>query len=272
MSVFYNDFSQDAYTWLRGLVKAGLLPHGDISTTPIELIKARDARFFNQCHFFCGIGGWPLALKLAGVPEDVNIWTGSCPCQPFSVAGKGEGLNDERDLWSTFASLIGECKPDFVVGEQVEAAIRHDWYKRLCEDLMHQGYGVLGAVLSANIIGSPHVRKRLYWFAYRKEAVENTDVLRRTRWLPVGDPSWCLAEVQGNGEESVPSSFPFWSDGEWVEGTEGQSFALQPGSFPLVDGVPNKLVKCVGYGNAIVPQLGALFLLSCFDTLKEIYN
>jgi hypothetical protein len=37
MSVFYNDFSQDAYTWLRGLVKAGLLPHGDISTTPIEL-------------------------------------------------------------------------------------------------------------------------------------------------------------------------------------------------------------------------------------------
>lgn len=88
----------------------------------------------------------------------------------------------------------------------------------------------------------------------------------------MGDPSWCLAEVQGDCKESVPSRSPFWSDGEWVEGTEGQSFVLQPGSFPLVDGVPNKLVKCVGYGNAIVPQLGALFVLSYFDTLKELYN
>ena len=269
--IFYNDFNSDSCVWLNSLINNKLIPDGYVSNKSIVDIQKDDIKGYDQCHFFCGIGGWPLALKLAGIKEDINIWTGSCPCQPFSLAGRGKGVDDERDLWPVFSSLIGECRPHFVIGEQVEAAIRHDWYKRLCKDFLHQGYGVLGAVLSANIIGSPHIRKRLYWFAYRKEIVENSDMFRRIGWLSLGDTSWCTSGVQRDCKESVPSSCSFWSDGEWTEGTEGQSFALQPGSFPLVNGVPNRVVKCIGYGNAIVPQLGALFLLGCLDTLKEIY-
>jgi hypothetical protein len=55
----------------------------------------------------------------AGWPDDEPIWTGSCPCQPFSAAGKGGGFADERHLWPAFHWLIEQCRPELVLGEQV---------------------------------------------------------------------------------------------------------------------------------------------------------
>jgi DNA (cytosine-5)-methyltransferase 1 len=65
-------------------------------------------RGFTQCHFFAGIGVWSYALRLAGWPDDRPVWTGSCPCQPFSAAGKGAGFADERHLWPAWHHLIRE--------------------------------------------------------------------------------------------------------------------------------------------------------------------
>lgn len=98
--VYYNEFDEDIAKWLKELIDEGVLPKGDVDTRSIVEVKPSDLKGYTQCHFFAGIGGWPWALKLAGIPEDFNIWTGSCPCQPFSVANSrfSKGLADERNL------------------------------------------------------------------------------------------------------------------------------------------------------------------------------
>ena len=106
---YYNEFDPQAAQWLRNLITAGLIPAGDVDERSIEDVKPNDLRGYTQCHFFAGIGGWPLALDLAGWPRDRPVWTGSCPCQPFSAAGRGDGFADQRHLWPAWFHLIREC-------------------------------------------------------------------------------------------------------------------------------------------------------------------
>ena len=93
---YYNDNDEFACEWLRELIKDRLIPEGEVDDRDIRTIEPRELEGFTQCHFFAGVGGWPLALRLSGWPEDREVWTGSCPCQPFSIAGKGGGVEDER--------------------------------------------------------------------------------------------------------------------------------------------------------------------------------
>lgn len=162
---YYNEFDPDAAQWLRNLITAGLIPDGDVDERSIEDVTPNDLRGYTQCHFFAGIGGWPLALDLAGWPRNMPAWTGSCPCQPFSSAGKGDGFADERHLWPAWFHLIRECRPNVVFGEQVASAIRHGWLDLVSADLEAEGYAVGGAVLGAHSVGAPHIRQRLYWVA-----------------------------------------------------------------------------------------------------------
>ena len=119
---YYNDNDPKACAWLRELIAAGELPAGDVDCRSITEIKADDLAKYDQCHFFAGIGGWPLALRWAGLEGVPGIWTGSCPCQPFSCAGRRGGTDDERHLWPAFRDLIGACRPAVVFGEQVASA------------------------------------------------------------------------------------------------------------------------------------------------------
>ena len=124
-----------------------------------------DLAGYSDCHFFAGIGGWAYALRLAGV-EGRGIWTGSCPCQPFSVAGKGKGTDDERHLWPEFYRLIGQCQPAKVFGEQVASPLGRSWLASVFADLEDVGYAVAGADLCAAGVGAPHIRQRLWWVAH----------------------------------------------------------------------------------------------------------
>lgn len=119
------------------------------------------SRGFVQAHWFAGICGWPLALQLAGVPATARLWTGSCPCQPFSTAGKGLAQADERHLWPVFFDLIRQCHPETVFGEQVASAIGHGWLDGISADLEAEGYACGAAVLGAHSVKSPHQRQRL---------------------------------------------------------------------------------------------------------------
>ncbi|WP_394027795.1 DNA cytosine methyltransferase [Desulfovibrio falkowii] len=124
-----------------------------------------DLAGFTQCHFFAGIGVWSYALRQAGWPDDRSVWTGSCPCQPFSSAGKGKGFADERHLWPDFYRLISQCRPTTCFGEQVASKDGLAWLDLVQTDLESSGYA-FGAVDSCCAsFGAPHIRQRLYWVA-----------------------------------------------------------------------------------------------------------
>ena len=165
MRSYYNDSDPFCADWLRNLIDAGEIPPGEVDERSITDVTAADLDGYAQCHLFAGIAGWPLALRLAGVPPTTPVWTGSCPCQPFSSAGKGLGEKDPRHLWPDFFRLIRECRPPTVLGEQVSAAIKHGWLDRVFADLEGEAYACGAAVLPACSVGAPHIRQRLFWVA-----------------------------------------------------------------------------------------------------------
>ncbi len=120
MATMYNEIDQFASEWLGNLIMAGELPQGTVNTCSIKELSGADCG--ETTHLFAGIGGWPLALRLAGWPDERAVWTGSCPCQPYSAAGKGKGDADERNLWPEMYRLIRECRPAVIFGEQVAGA------------------------------------------------------------------------------------------------------------------------------------------------------
>jgi len=165
MAAYYNEIEPYAAEWLRNLIKAGHIPDGEVDTRSIINVAPDDLRGFTQCHFFAGIGGWGLALRLARWPDDRPIWTGSCPCQPFSVAGKGAGTNDPRHLWPHFHRLIAACRPPVVMGEQVAGAAGYGWLDGVRADLARENYASRGVDIPACAVDAPHIRQRLYWVA-----------------------------------------------------------------------------------------------------------
>ena len=77
---YYNEYDPKAAAWLRELIAAKLIPAGVVDERSITEISPHDLSDYTQCHFFAGIGGWSLALELAGWPASRPVWTGSCPC------------------------------------------------------------------------------------------------------------------------------------------------------------------------------------------------
>ena len=162
---YYNEFDPYAAEWLENLIAFGCIAPGDVDRRSIVDVRPNDLKGYTQCHFFAGIGGWSQALKLVGWPDERPVWTGSCPCQPFSAAGQRKGTADERHLWPEFARLIAECGPPVVFGEQVASKAGREWLAGVRADLEALGYAVGAADLCAAGAGAPHIRQRLYWLA-----------------------------------------------------------------------------------------------------------
>jgi len=170
--VFYNDNDADIIAWLERLCRAGLIAEGEIDGRSIRDIRGEDVAGYRRVHLFAGIGGWEYALQLAGWPDDLQVWTGSCPCQPFSVAGKGVGYRDMRHLWPEMRRLIAERIPATIFGEQVAGKAGLHWLAGVRADLEALGYAVGCADLCSAGFGAPNIRQRLYWGAIR---VGNTE-------------------------------------------------------------------------------------------------
>lgn len=165
-SAYYNEIDPFAAQWLRNLIAAGHIARGEVDERSIEDVTPDDLRGFTQCHFFAGIGVWSHSLRLAGWPDDKPVWTGSCPCQPFSAAGKGDGFADERHLWPHFFHLISERRPQHVFGEQVASGYANTWFDLVQADMEGVGYAFGLVPFTSAGIGAPHIRERAYWVAH----------------------------------------------------------------------------------------------------------
>ncbi|HCA8726142.1 TPA: DNA cytosine methyltransferase [Klebsiella pneumoniae] len=164
-AAYYNEIDPFAAQWLRNLIADGHIAPGEVDERSIEDVTPDDLKGFTQCHLFAGIGVWSHSLRLAGWPDDRPVWTGSCPCQPFSAAGKGDGFADERHLWPHFFHLISERRPQHVFGEQVAAGNANVWFDLVQADLEGMGYAFGLVPFTSAGIGAPHIRERAYWVA-----------------------------------------------------------------------------------------------------------
>jgi DNA (cytosine-5)-methyltransferase 1 len=228
VTAYYNEFDPFAAQWLRNLIDAGLIPAGDVDERSILDVRPADLGGYTQCHFFAGIGGWPLALRLAGWPDDRPVWTGSCPCQPLSSAGKRKGHADERHLWPAFYSLIAERQPPAVFGEQVASKDGREWFAAVRADLEGLGYAVGGADLCAAGIGAPHIRQRLFWGAdahqQQRHRFRNVGAGRRSE-PAIGGSTDRLEHTDGSGRDAGQPAAP--ADGHGGSaGSDGGALGL----------------------------------------------
>jgi DNA (cytosine-5)-methyltransferase 1 len=163
---YYNEIEPYCAEWLRNLIREGLIPDGDVDDRSIRDVQPSDLRGYTQAHFFAGLGGWAYALRLAGWPDDREVWTGSCPCQPFSAAGKRKGFADDRHLWPVWFPLIRECRPSVVFGEQVASKDGLAWLDIVSTDMEEAQYAFGAADMCVAGVGAPHIRQRLWFVAY----------------------------------------------------------------------------------------------------------
>lgn len=182
-SAYYNEIDPFAAQWLRNLIAGGHIAPGEVDERSIEDVTPDDLRGFTQCHFFAGIGVWSHSLRLAGWPDDRPVWTGSCPCQPFSAAGKGDGFADERHLWPHFFHLISERRPQHVFGEQVASGNANTWFDLVQADLEGLDYAFGLVPFTSAGIGAPHIRERAYWVAHTDSSqCEGVSIIRGTKF------------------------------------------------------------------------------------------
>jgi len=313
--MYFNELDPFPAQWLRNL-----WPGATVDERDVNLVRPEDVSGFQRAHFFAGIGGWEYALQLAGWPKDRPVWTGSCPCQPFSNAGKRRGTDDERHLWPAWLRLISECRPPTIFGEQVASRLGREWLAGVRADLEALGYAVGAADLCAAGVGAPHIRQRLFWVAHserrpaeprrydlagtsktaEREAQERQRI--RTDSGPssdVGGLAHSTSEQVGRagqprslsdgigmgnadtarlpqrqepegrgtvGHKGAPAfsagSLDFWFASDWLPCADGKARRVEPGTFPLAHGVPARVGRLRAYGNAIVPQVAAVFVRS----------
>lgn len=297
---YYNEWDPQAAAWLRELIENKLIPEGVVDERSITEVQAKDLKGFTQCHFFAGIGGWPLALQIAGIPATQRLWTGSPPCQPFSAAGKQLGQFDPRHLAPVFLGLISQCRPAILFGEQVAPAIAKSWMCDLQTHLEGEGYAVGFSVLPACGVGAPHKRDRLFFGAFRmadsdsKQRNRGGDERSRGRVESAnGSGDRIVADSRSRGRQQQQSERPTsilgkeiqppecklqsgnthaasgkpadphhscWSDADWLGCRDGKFRPVESGTFPLANGIPARVGRLRGYGNAIVPQVAAEFV------------
>lgn len=205
---------------------------------------------------------WPDAQRFEDVREvgahnlpPVDVICGGYPCQPFSVAGKRQGENDERHLWPEFARILGELRPRFAVLENVAGHLSLG-FGRVLGDLADLGYDAEWSCFRSCAVGTPFTRPRLFVLAY-----PNREQLGRD-WLAEHHP----ATDRGRDADRARGA---------VAG-ERQQWAQEPRMDRVVDGVPSQLDRARNraLGNAVVPQVAQvvgrrLLEIAALDTPRE---
>lgn len=276
--IYLNENDPGAAAWLRELIKQGHLPDGHVDDRSIADVQASDLKGYSECHFFAGIGGWPLAIYLArraGARVLDNVWTGSCPCQPFSSAGQQKGLEDERHLWPIWFDLIRQCRPAAVFGEQVASKAADPWLDHVQTDMEAVDYAFAACAFPAASVGAPHIRDRTYWVGYANDtglegfwdghqaavghraravrpAATASEPLRLAdsyleRFPAAPDRELRDEERDAQPRRSAGHERPgptngFWGTADWLFCRDGKWRPVESGIEPLVARLPERLV------------------------------
>ena len=216
----------------------------------------------------------------------VDILTGGFPCQPYSLAGKRKGKEDERHLWPEMLRVIRECTPRYVVGENVRGLVGWNGglvFEEVCADLEACGYAVQPFLLPACGVGAPHRRDRIWFVAYsnkhgtvrtsrRYESESREERIQERHEVQQPDESDSFRDAS---DTQVPGGKGQCLEGPGqvqFDGRGGKNMETSWENFPTVhpvcggdDGLPTQLdglsfskwrrESIKAYGNAIVPQV-----------------
>ena len=275
----------------------------------------------NHLDLFSGIGGFSLALEKVGfktiafcerdkycrlllqkhwkgvkiyddikkmgtkdIKEPVDILTGGFPCQPYSVAGKQKGTNDDRYLWPEMFRVIKEVKPTFIIAENVRGLINIQdgmVFETVCSDLESEGFEIQTFIIPAAGVGAPHKRERVWIVGYSKhngsltskierrdnkindraEEGENT-TLQPERTSRSGnnvtmENSGCelyeRSSIRGKDEDETRKEIT--NQHQRSSSTSWRSWEFEPDVGRVANGVPGRAHRLRGLGNAIIPKI-----------------
>lgn len=171
----------------------------------------------------------------------VDVICGGFPCQPFSLAGKQLGTNDERWMWPATAAVVRRVRPAYVLLENVSALVRdRAAFGTVLADLHALGFDAEWATLRASDFGAPHSRERVYVLAHAASVNgESRDRMesRRVGGSPITARGLSGLDVHQRRERAR----------EWL--------AREPRVDRLVDGVPSQVDRLRTLGNAVVPAV-----------------
>lgn len=192
---------------------------------------------------------WQQRQSGSGNENRVYLLTGGFPCQPFSVAGKRKGTEDNRYLWGEMFRVIHEFQPTWIIAENVRGLLT--WseglvFEQVCLDLEAEGYEVQPFIIPACSVNAPHRRERIWFIANRSDSGDES--LRKPQDSLLRYPEW---------------------DRDWRE------VALATCNVRVDDGISAGLDKFGGFtgarhrterlkalGNSIVPQVAEQIMLS----------
>ena len=190
----------------------------------------------------------------------VSLITGGFPCQPFSVAGKRRGKDDDRAIWPQMLRVINEARPAWVIGENVAGIVSME-LDNILSDLEGISYAAWPLVIPACAVNARHRRDRVWIVAHADERRgEQRD--KNERGFSKPDPECaglgedvadadgqrgCLRETHGTDASDAWKSSCTWKD-------EREWFA-ESGMGRVANGIPNRAHRLRGLGNAIVPQV-----------------
>lgn len=261
MTAYYNEIDPFKAQWLRNLIEANIIAPGEVDERSIEEVEPDDLKPFRQCHFFAGIGLWSVALRQAGWGDEREVWTGSCPCQPWSAIGRRGGEEDDRHLWPAWFELI-KARPGIpVFGEQVANGGGQAWLDIVQADLEEIGYTCAKLSLCAAGFGAPTIRDRTFWLGYAdSEGLQGytgneSETARRSLANRPDAEAGCDNVQPGmvNG---------YWAESEWRDCADGKARPIQPGTFPMANGVPCRDEQIHAYGDGINVETARHFIVA----------
>ena len=216
------------------------------------------------------------------------------PCQPYSLAGKGRGDRDERDLWGEVARVLGEIKPRWFVGENTPglfARSNQRFFRRVLDDLTALGYSVGWGMWGACNVGAPHKRERVFivaWNTNGKHDKEKQEIQKKntytggvcgkisdadseqTRRLSIGKETShtelgrvCEYVSNADSMRKLQQKRSKQKVGEWT--CDSSWWQAEPDVGRVVDGVPHRVDRLRCLGNAVVPA-------QAYPIFKAIYD